>query len=63
VFGGIPSIKEPTCPSISNVLVAALEGCATAVVDIERLSNIKKMAKTRQHKRTFAIRHYFYSAY
>jgi hypothetical protein len=38
--------KGPICPSISNVLVAALEGCATAVVDIVRPSNIKKVAKT-----------------
>jgi hypothetical protein len=55
MFGGIPSTKEAICPSISNVLVAALEGCANAVFDIVRLrlviydgiSNSKKEVKTR----------------
>jgi hypothetical protein len=34
LFGSIPSIKEPICPSISNVLVGVLEAevvYATAV--------------------------------
>jgi hypothetical protein len=33
VFGGIPSTREPICPSISNVSVAVLEDDCAAAFD------------------------------
>jgi hypothetical protein len=43
VFGGIPSIREPICPFISNVLVGVLEVavvCASAADGISKFDPV-----------------------